>query len=138
MSNVADPFTGADIVGELLRADDDLAAIVPAERIKLGAMPDGTPLPLILIRCISSVVRDGLMPGNASPTTDRVAVLVRARDYREQRRLVQMTRSICHGKRGGFDTGRNFSVRTAGAGPDMRGPPDSFDQNQDFRVFYNA
>lgn len=133
-----DPVTGAFIVGELLRADNDIIAIVPAEHIKLGAVPADAPLPVILIRRISSVDRDGLRPGGTTPTFDRVAVLVRAGSYRDQCRLIKLVKDCCRGKRGGFDTGRNYSIRTAGTGPDLRGPGNSYEQTQDFRVFYNA
>lgn len=138
MSITDDPITGAYIIGDLLRADNDFVANVPAERIKLGAIPDGSPLPLVLIRRISSVDRDGLEPGSSTPTFDRVSVLVRADNYRDQCRLIQLVKQACRGKRGGFETGRNFSVRPAGTGPDLRGPASSYEQTQDFRVFYNA
>lgn len=133
-----DPVTGAFLVGELLRADNDIIAIVSAEHIKLGAVPADAPLPVILIRRISSVDRDGLRPGETTPTFDRVAVLVRAGNYRDQCRLIKLVKDCCRGKRGGFDTGRNYSIRTAGTGPDLRGPGNSYEQTQDFRVFYNA
>jgi hypothetical protein len=135
---MSDPITGAHIVGELLRDDNDFVASVPAEHIKLGAVPDGAPQPLVLIRRISSVDRDGLEPGDTTPTFDRVAVLVRADNYRDQCRLIKLVKDACRGKRGGFDTGCNFSVRPAGTGPDLRGPGNSYEQTQDFRVFYNA
>lgn len=138
MSAPDDLITGAHIVGELLRADDDFIASVPEERIKLGAVPDGTPMPLVLIRRVSSVERDGLQPGVTTPTFDRISVLVRADNYRDQCRLIKLVKDCCRGQRGGFDTGRNFSVRTAGTGPDLRGPGNSYEQTQDFRVFYNA
>lgn len=135
MSITADPVTGALIVGEILRADADIASLVPAKWIKAGALPGDIELPAILIRQISSIAKDGLQPGIATPTVDRIAVLVRAKHYRDQGQLIRLIKAACHGRRGGFDTGVNFSVRSAGTGPDLRGPANSFEQTQDFRVF---
>lgn len=138
MSIPGDPINGAYIIGELLRADNGLTALVPAENIKLGAIPDGTALPVMLIRLISSVAREGLSPNDATPTFDRVAVLVRAKNYREKCLIINLLKDACRGQRGGFDTGLNYSVRLAGTGPDLRGPADSYEQTQDFRLFYNS
>lgn len=138
MSVIDDPVTGAHIVGELLRADNDFVGSVPGENIKLGSVSPTAALPLTLIRKVSGVERDGLVPGETTPTFDRVSVLIRADNYRDQVRLIKLAKDACRGKRGGFDTSRNFSVRIAGTGPDLRGPGDSYEQTFDCRVFYNA
>lgn len=130
--------TGASIVGVLLRDDSDIAALVPPDRMKLGALPDNIALPAVLIRTISSVERHALHRGATTRTTDRVSVTVRAANYREQVRLIKLIRSCCAGRTGDIGNGVRVSILTAGAGPDLRGPADSYEQAQDFRVSHDA
>ncbi|HEX8585059.1 MAG TPA: hypothetical protein VF680_11680 [Allosphingosinicella sp.] len=130
--------TGVDIVGALLRAHAGLLAVVPIERIKAGALPDGVELTALLIRCASSVERQVLKRGATTRTTDRIAVTVRAASYREQRAAIALVKACCAGLTGDVGGGRSVSILTAGTGPDMRGPGDSFEQTQDFRVSYDA
>lgn len=130
--------TGVDIVGDLLRADTTLIAKVPAARIKAGALPDGTPLPALLIRSVSSVELQPLKRGAAVRTTDRISATVRAASYREQREVIALVKSACAGLTGNIGGGLRVSILTAGTGPDLRGPGDSYEQAQDFRVSFDA
>ena len=131
-------MSGSAIIAELLRADVALAALVPAERIKGGRLPDGIALPALLVRTISGTEWQALERGATVPTTDRVAVAVRAESYREQRALIRLIVAACAGRTGsiaGFDS---VAVLTAGTGPDGIGPGDSYEQTQDFRVSFDA
>ena len=130
--------TGASIVGMLLRDDADIAAEVPAAQMKLGALPDDIALPAILIRIVSSVERPALRRGATTRTIDRVSVTVRARSYREQTRLIRLIKTRCAGRTGDIGNGNSVSILTAGTGPDLRGPGDSYEQAQDFRVSHDA
>lgn len=130
--------TGVDIVGTLLRAHPDLTAIVPIERIKAGALPDDVALPALLVRCVSSVERQPLKRGAVTRNVDRIAVTVRAASYREQRAVIAIVKPCCAGKTGDIGGGVRVSILTAGTGPDVRGPGDSFEQTQDFRVSHDA
>lgn len=130
--------TGASIVGALLRANGALAGLVPAARLMLGALPNGTALPAILIRVISSVERQPLKPGQVIRTVDRVSVTVRAANYREQTRVIRLVRDACTGKTGAIGGGQSVAIAHAGKGPDLAGPGDSFEQAIDFRVSFDA
>lgn len=130
--------TGASIVGMLLRDDPNFVAIVDATRMKLGALPDNIALPAVLIRIISSVERHKLRRGATTRTIDRVSVTVRADSYREQARLIKLIKASCAGRTGDIGNGKSVSILTAGTGPDLRGPGDSFEQAQDFRVSHDA
>lgn len=130
--------TGASIVGMLLRDDANFVALVDAERMKLGALPDDIALPAVLIRIISSVERQPLVRGATTRTLDRVSVTVRASNYREQTRLIRLIKNCCAGRTGNIGNGNGVSILTAGTGPDLRGPGDSYEQNQDFRVSFDA
>lgn len=131
-------MTGVDIVGALLIGDDDLAEIVPNDRIKAAKLPDNVELPALLVRLVSSVERQPLKRGNVVRTTDRVSVTVRAANYRDQVALIRRARSICAGRTGTIAGAARVSILTAGTGPDVPGPADSFEQTQDFRVSFDA
>lgn len=130
--------TGASIVGMLLRDDANIVALVPAERMKLGALPDDIALPAVLLRIVSTVERPILRRRAKTRTIDRVSVTVRASSYREQTRLIKLIRTCCAGKTGNIGNGLRVSILTAGTGPDLRGPGDSYEQAQDFRVSHDA
>lgn len=132
-------MTGADIIGALLEGDEALLALgVQEQGIKMGAIPPGTPLPVLLIRLTSSVERQPLKRGASVRTQDRISVTVRAADYRTQRAAISRVKTHCAGRTGNVGGGQNVSILTAGTGPDLRGPGDSFEQTQDFRVSYDA
>lgn len=131
-------MSGVTIVGALLRASDALTAVVPAERIKAGRLPDDVALPAILLRTVSSMEWQALTRGTTVPTTDRIAVAVRAKDYREQRAVIRLIVAACAGKTGTITGFESVAVLTAGTGPDGIGPGDSYEQTQDFRVSFDA
>ena len=130
-------MTGADIVTALLRADTAIATVASADRIKLGRLPDGVALPAILIRTISVVDRQPLKRAGFVKRTDRVSVTVRAASYRDQVAAIGIVRRCCSGKTGALGGGTGVSILTAGTGPDVAGPADSFEQAQDFRVSFD-
>lgn len=130
--------TGVDIVGGYMRDDAELLALVPEAQMKAGALPDNVALPALLIRCVSSVERQKLKRDAITRTIDRVAVTVRAASYREQVEVMRLVKKSCAGQIGFAGEGGNLSVLAAGTGPDVRGPGNSFEQTQDFRVSYDA
>ncbi len=131
-------MSGAMIVGELLRASAELVAIVPAERIKLGRLPDNTPLPAIVVRMVSGTERQPLTRGAWVRRTERVSVAVRAESYRQQKAIVRMFSAICVGVHADRPDARGVSILAAGIGPDVAGPADSYEQTQDFRASFDA
>ena len=70
--------------------------------------------------------------------TERVSVAVRAASYREQVAAIKAIRRSSAGVIGDYPPVMRVSILTAGTGPDMRGPADSFEQTQDFRVSFDA
>lgn len=131
-------ITGASIIGILLREDAALTALVPAENIKLGILPEGITLPALLVRLVSSVERQPLRRTASVRTTDRVSVTVRAASYRDQAQIIRLIRNCCAGLTGDIGHGKSVSILTAGTGPDLIGPGNSFEQAQDFRVSHDA
>lgn len=131
-------MTGADIIGAMLLDDDDVTDLVPAAQIKGGRLPEKCPLDVILVRTVSSVDRPTLSREATVRRTDRVSVAVRAESYRGQKAIIAAVRSCCSGREGDLGGGRNVAVTSAGLGPDMDGPGNSFEQTQDFRVSFDG
>lgn len=130
-------MTGVDIVAKLLIADTATTTLVVGGNIKLGQLPDGVTLPALLARTVSVVDRQKLTRGATRRRTDRVSVTVRAASYRNQVAVIAQVRAL-------FDTlvtdvtgaGR-VSILLAGAGPDLAGPANSFEQAQDLRISFD-
>lgn len=131
-------MSGTDIVGALLRAYPALTAVVPVAQIKAGALPDGIPLPALLVRTVSSIDWQPLKLGATNRTIDRTSVTVRAASYREQCAIIKLVAKCCAGRVGDIGGALRVAILTAGKGPDMAGPANSFEQTQDFRVSFDA
>lgn len=131
-------MTGVDILGSLLRDHEPITSLVPNDRIKAGALPDGIVLPALLLRLVSSVEIQPLKRGQHVRTIDRVSVAVRAASYRDQRAVIAAVKKRCAGLTGDIGGALRVSILTAGLGPDVGGPANSFEQTQDFRVSFDA
>lgn len=131
-------MSGVLIVGALMQDDVPLAAQVPVDRMKAGKLPDGVALPALLIRSVSLVERQTLKRQGVVRTVERVSVAVRAANYRQQGAIIRLVRAACSGATGDIAGFSRVSVLSAGTGPDVLGPGESFEQTQDFRVSFDA
>lgn len=133
-------MTGGEILGDLLRSSAALTAMVKASAIKGGRIADNEALPVLLVRSISIVDRQTLALESTVRTNERISVTVRANSYRERADIMRLLRST--GRAGiridAMGDASNISILTAGAGPELNGPNDSFERNQDFFVTYDA
>lgn len=127
-------MSGTAIIAELLLADP----FEPAVTVKAGRLPDAVALPTFLIRFVSGVDRHTLDRSGWERRVDRISVTVRAQTYREQGLLIRQAKERCAGQVGSFAGFANVVIDTAGLGPDMSGPGDTYEQTQDFRVAYDA
>ena len=131
-------MTGADIIGALLTANGPLIEVVPADRIKEDRLPDQAELPALLVRTVSSLDRQPLKRGAMVRENDRIAVTVRANSVRERKAVLALVRACCAGVVGDVGGGKAVAITTAGRGPTVNGPGNSFEQTQDFRVSHDA
>lgn len=130
---------GAGIMGEVLRGNVPLTAVVRATAIKGGRLADDETLPVLLVRSISIVDRQSLAREDMVRTTERVSVTLRAKTYRERASIMKLLRSAGTGiVIDALGDARGIAILTAGAGPELNGPGDSFERNQDFSVTYDA
>jgi hypothetical protein len=130
-------MTGAGIMTKRLRAIEAIRSVVPPERIKSGRLPAAVPLPALLVRNIGSVDRHPLKSAAWTRTDDRVRVTVRAASYRDQEKIMALLTFARADFIAEFDGAERISIHTAGRGPDLDGPGDSFEQAQDFRVSFD-
>lgn len=130
-------MNGDDIVGAMLIEYAPLTAVVAVTGIKTVAIPDNTPLPNLLITVVSSVDRQPLRRGSFVRVKDRVQVKVRAQNHEERREVIRLVRKCCAGMTGAIGGGVNVAILTAGQGPDLRGPGNSYEKAQDFSVSFD-
>lgn len=129
---------GVAIIDRRLRASTEILAMVPPERIKGGRF-DGAALPALLITSISVIDRHTLAQEAVVRSVERVAVTVRAVSYRDQRALIDIVKRVCPiDYLDVLEDAQRISIHTAGRGPELNGPADSFERKQDFRVTYDA
>ena len=129
---------GVDIAGTLLRTDAATLAVVAEANIKAGRLPEAITLPALLIRSVSLVDRQPLKRGTITRSVERVSVTVRAANYRDVGLILKAVREAIAGWCGNIAGGQRISILTAGTGPDVNGPGNTFERTQDFRVSYDA
>ncbi len=130
-------MNGCEIIGHLLRGSADLTAMVPAASIKAGALGEGELG--ILVRTISVIDRQTLAHEPLQHSVERVSATVRAKTYRDQVAVIRLIRRACAGVVAAqIGEATSIAVLTAGTGPDVLGPGNTFEQAQDFRVSFNA
>lgn len=129
---------GTDIIGALLRDFAALTTLIPPERIKADRLPDNAELPALSVEEVSQIERQTLKRGAKVRTVDRVAVKGRFRSARERKEIMELVKQCCAGRTGAIGGAKSVAIRTAGRGPDLNGPGNSFEKTQDFRVSYDA
>ncbi|TCD04275.1 DUF3168 domain-containing protein [Erythrobacteraceae bacterium CFH 75059] len=129
-------MSGVDVIGALLADDPAVTALVPPANIRAGRLPDNATLPSLLVRSVSLVERQPLKRQGIVRITERVAVMARANNYRQQREIIAAVRDACAGQTGNIGGTTNTVVLSAGTGPDLTGIT-TFEQTQDFRVSFD-
>lgn len=130
-------MNGVAAVRQLLVADSELLALVPASRIVTGALPLTTVLPSISLSDVSSV--DMQLPGPETHrfTTDRVQVTVAASTYVSAIQIIAAAKTAADAKFPTVSGLENVVVRTDGQGPYFTDEAASIHmKSQDFRVSY--
>lgn len=132
-------MSGVAVIGALLFDHAPTVGKVPAERIKAGALPRGTPLPALEVSSISRVRVAMLRRGAIVRWTERVQVTAIAANYADIGVIVSLAIAACDGALGNYAGVTDVDVQEAGAGPDfVSQAPDIYSRSQDFRVSYNA
>lgn len=131
-------MSAVKVMRALLLAQPALAALLPAEKIVAGTVPQATLLPAIGIKEVGS--NEFLTLAQREPGTlvrSRVQVTVYAKSYPEQKRLLQaakLGRGIYAGTVAGVPV---RSVRRGDVGPDFSDEGAGiFEQSRDFFVSF--
>lgn len=131
-------MNGVAAIRELLVHDSALTNLVPSARIASGILPQGTPLPAIIISSISSNDRNIIKPTATRQVNERIQVTVMAPDYPKQKAIIKAVKKAAADK---FPTVNGISdvvVLTHSAGPDfMDMQATIYMQHQDFIVSFN-
>lgn len=132
-------MSGTKVVRALLVGAPAATTLVPAEKIVIGNVKIGTPLPAIGIKQIS-LVPLGAIDAQAefALVVSRVQVTVEAKDYASMCALISAVRKACNYQRGAIAGVNVVSVLRDIEGPD----PDEndaqiYDQVIDFKVTYH-
>ncbi|WP_416463964.1 hypothetical protein [Sphingomonas sp. VDB2] len=128
---------GVEIVGTLLRDYAPLIAIIPAASIKEDMLPENQFG--IVLKSVSLTDRQTLSREPLVRSVERVSATVRAGSVIDRdARLVLVRRCLTLWTGSSLGDAQRISVLSAGAGPSLLGPGNSFERTHDFRVFYDA
>ena len=130
-------MTGVDIIAARLLAAPGVTSLVPVANIKQGALPENAPLPALLLRSVSAVELLTLKRGAVVRYVERVSVAVRAASYRDQVAVMKAVLAAAAGWTGDMAPAMRIAITSAGKGPDLRGPGNSFEQTRDFKVLFD-
>ncbi len=130
-------MSGSSIIAAIMEADAALSIAASEGRVKEDRLSDGVKLTAYLIRTISGGDRSRLKRGEFVRSTERVAVTVRAGSVRDRKAAIRLVRNACADRTGDFAGCFRVSVLTAGLGPSLTGPGDSYEQTQDFTVSFD-
>lgn len=128
-------MSGILIIGSLLEASPALLAVVPAERMAAGGLPQGTPAPSLIATSVSDVPMHGIR-GPARLVTERVQVTIRSLHPEQQIGLLKLVLDACDGVTGSVAGFSAVDVISAGKGPDFRDDADVWITSRDFKVTF--
>ena len=131
-------MSGVEILGEIFAAAGTLVAVVPADQMFGGVIPQGAQLPALELKTISIVQLKTLGKGARRRVMERVQATVFARDYAEQKQIIRLVRNAADGQIGDFAGATDVDVQLDSTGPDfVSEAPVMWMASQDFMVSYN-
>ncbi len=131
-------MSGIAIVGSLLHASAPLIAQVPAGQIDAWELPQGTPLPSIVITRVSRTKRQFLAAQSVWMMTERIQATVRASNGAQRETIIDLIERACADRIGTIAGFASVAVLLAGTGPDFMDDAASiFMGSTDLRVSFN-
>lgn len=128
-------MSGALIIGEMLGQSAGLMAVVPSDNLALGGLPQGTPVPALIVTSISDVSTYGVA-GRAQSMTERVQVTILSKHPEQQIDLLKLVLDACDGVTGTVAGFSGVDVTSAGKGADFRDDADVWITSRDFKVTF--
>jgi hypothetical protein len=131
-------MSGVVAIRQVLIADADLTALVPAQRIGAGVLPQNTALPAISLQSVGKNDHNIPNPGTYRHVIERVQATVLARDYDSQLALLNAVRKAGADRMPVVAGLMHVTIHTDYAGPDFMNEDASiYMGSQDFRVTYS-
>lgn len=129
-------MSGAAIVRYQLVQDAPLLAEVPAERILTGVIPERTALPAISVVTVDAFPRTPVdMTETRLYITERVQVVVYAKDYASKKTILGLVRDALPLSRGTVNNFKCDCILPDSIGPDLDDPEEAiFTQSRDYMV----
>jgi hypothetical protein len=128
-------MAGISVIFWMLKSDAALTALVPAERVCAGELPDGAIVPAISLHEISRVERHQVSALGNTLVTSRVQATAIADTYPDQERLVALMGAAVANLRGTVNGIPVDSIMRDIVGPDMRSlEPRRFMKSRDYIV----
>jgi len=132
-------MSGVAIMRALLTAHAPLLALVPAERIFAGKVPQGAVLPAVSITTVDGYEQRTV--ARLGPTTqnrERVQITVVAASYASQKAVLAATKMGPGTHRGVYAGFKALSVQPDNVGPDLNDLDDDgiYEQSRDFLVTF--
>lgn len=131
-------MSGPRVIVALLKADAAFLALVPADGIHAGEVPQSASLSAVAYASVSTVQRPtvaGIEP--ALLVDERMQITVAASSYPAKKAVLDAVRLACDRRRGLIAGVRVQNVRHAGVGPDLDNTETAvFTQSIDFFVTY--
>lgn len=126
------------VITYLLTNNSPLIAVVPADRIMAGKLPQGTALPAISIMHISTVGRKTAKPSVNEFCTSRIQVTVLGKTYPEKIAVLELVKTALPNTKGTVAGVKLDSILSGPEGPDF----DDDDigacmRSKDYMVQYN-
>ena len=129
-------MSGVAIARALLSDDYDISQEVTV--ISGGVMPINTVLPAISIRQISGYEFDTINRIGTQNVTERIQVTVLARNYLEQKNIIELIRNSMIQKRGYVNGFLVENIRQDLDGPDLyTESPEVYEQSIDYIIRFN-
>lgn len=133
-------MSGVKVLRHLLTQAAAVTALVPAERIAAGVVPQGATLPAISLTKVSGVPHNPLAVSGVSVLhTDRVQVSALAEYYASMEAILVAVLAACPNQHGNVAGVQLDAIVPDSEGPDLHDPAIGlFERSRDFMVSYIA
>jgi hypothetical protein len=126
------------VVRYLLAHNAGVIAVVPADRIMAGILPQGIALPALAVTHVSTIRKNYVAETAVDWCTSRVQVTGMAATYPALKSLLVLVRAALPRSRGTVDSVAVDAILSDIEGPDFRDDAEGvFMQSHDFVVTYN-
>lgn len=123
------------VIYKLLTTDAELLLKVPKARIYAGEVPQGSAMPAVSYRHVSTVEHPAVSAGAETLVTSRIQIFGHCKTYAEQKALLKLIRVACNNRSGMIADVVVRNIRRDVVGPDLENAEATiYSQSVDFMV----